>query len=138
LTFRERALIQTFPANYIWLDAPSANNQLIGNAVPVNLAEYVAKCILDYSQKTFNMRDVGFVDWLKKEKNYSARAASDVLSRVRRMKRMVMQCSDDNQPENNLIDVIEKSDSFAGLTKSVKSQLRRAQTLYSEYTATII
>lgn len=135
LTFRERALIQTFPENFIWLDSPSANNQLIGNAVPVKLAEYVARCISDYSQKTFNMRDVGFVDWLKKEKKYTARAASDVLSRVRRMKRMIMQSSDCPQSEDNLINVIEKLEGFNRLTKSVKSQLRRAQTLYSEYTA---
>lgn len=134
LTFRERAMIQTFPDDFIWLDSPSANNQLIGNAVPVNMAEYVARCIRDYSEGTFNMRDVGFVDWLKNKKGYTSRAASDVLSRVRRIKRMASQCSYETFQEDSIIMVIEKTEMFKMLSKSVKSQLRRAQTLYNEYT----
>jgi hypothetical protein len=82
------------------------------------------------------MRDVGFVDWLKAEKGYTARAASDVLSRVRRIKRMVAQYDKETQFEDNLIGAIEKTEAFIGLTKSVKSQLRRAHTLYIEHTAT--
>lgn len=133
LTFRERALIQTFPEDFVWLNSPTINNQLIGNAVPVKLAEYVARCIRDYTEKTFNLRDVGFVDWLKKEKSYTARAACDVLSRVRRIKRMAMQCT--NNQSSDLLEVIEKTDNFTALSKSVKSQLRRAYILYCEYTA---
>jgi len=137
LTFRERALIQTFPEDFIWHDSPTATNQLIGNAVPVKLAEYVAKCIQDFTQKTYNMRDVGFVDWLKTEKRYTTRAACDVLSRVRRIKRIAAHYTDkETHSIDNLIDSIEKTETFSDLTKSVKSQLRRAHTLYREYTST--
>jgi DNA (cytosine-5)-methyltransferase 1 len=45
LTQKERSLIQTFPENFI-LDIPKTNaNTLIGNAVPVKLAEYVARIL---------------------------------------------------------------------------------------------
>lgn len=49
LTFKERSLIQTFPQDFIWESKSKSNlEQAIGNAVPVNLAEYVAKAIRDY------------------------------------------------------------------------------------------
>lgn len=135
LTFRERALIQTFPDDFVWLNSPTINNQLIGNAVPVKLAEYVAWCIKDYREKTFNLRDVGFVDWLKKEKGYTSRAASNILSRVRRIKRLAIKCTD--KRNDDLIEIIENTENFTTLSKSVKSQLRRAYTLHGEYTALI-
>ena len=48
LTTLERSYIQTFPPNFIWLGSKTNREQLIGNAVPVNLAKYVADCIADY------------------------------------------------------------------------------------------
>ena len=48
LTTRERSLIQTFPETFKW-NAPKTHlEQMIGNAVPVNLARYVANCIQEY------------------------------------------------------------------------------------------
>lgn len=44
----ERSYIQTFPKNFIFRGNKSNLEQMIGNAVPVKLAEYVAKCILEY------------------------------------------------------------------------------------------
>jgi DNA (cytosine-5)-methyltransferase 1 len=61
LTTIERARIQTFPANYRWLGTKTAKEQMIGNAVPVKLAEFVAGCIASYesgticSRKTFQL-----------------------------------------------------------------------------------
>ena len=101
--------------------------------MPVKLAEYVAKCIHDYANKNFNLRDVGFVDWLKQEKAYTPRAASDVLSRVRRMKRIAKQHYSQEITDEALLDSIKNTDFFDKLTTSVKSQLRRAQKLYHEY-----
>ena len=43
LTTLERALIQTFPADFKWVGSKTDVEQMIGNAVPVNLAQYVAK-----------------------------------------------------------------------------------------------
>lgn len=48
LTTRERALIQTFPANYKWVGTKTDIEQIIGNAVPVKLAKYVAEQLKYY------------------------------------------------------------------------------------------
>ena len=42
LTYKERSLIQTFPKNFKLEGSKTTLNQLIGNAVPVKLAQYIA------------------------------------------------------------------------------------------------
>lgn len=48
LTPKERSLIQTFPDDYIFLGGKSDQNSMIGNAVPVNLAKFVANALQKY------------------------------------------------------------------------------------------
>ena len=48
LTTLERSQIQTFPKNFIWAGSKTDIEQMIGNAVPVNLAKFVALAIIDY------------------------------------------------------------------------------------------
>jgi DNA (cytosine-5)-methyltransferase 1 len=48
LTATERALIQSFPGSYMFKGTKSAIEQMIGNAVPVKLAEYVANVIINF------------------------------------------------------------------------------------------
>lgn len=48
LTTRERACVQTFPESFLFSGSKSDLEQLIGNAVPVKLAEYVAIAVLEY------------------------------------------------------------------------------------------
>ncbi|MDR3135603.1 MAG: DNA cytosine methyltransferase [Deltaproteobacteria bacterium] len=45
LTTLERSLIQTFPPNFKWRGNKTEIEQLIGNAVPVKLAEFVANAL---------------------------------------------------------------------------------------------
>lgn len=45
ITTSERALVQTFPPTFIWEGSKTDVEQMIGNAVPVNLARYVAKVV---------------------------------------------------------------------------------------------
>lgn len=45
LTTRERSMIQTFPEDFIFVGSKTAQEQMIGNAVPVKLAQYVAEAI---------------------------------------------------------------------------------------------
>ena len=45
LTTKERSLIQTFPQDFIFNGTKTDLEQIIGNAVPVKLGEYVANCI---------------------------------------------------------------------------------------------
>jgi len=48
LTTLERSQIQTFPKNFIWAGNKTDIEQMIGNAVPVNLAKFIALAIIDY------------------------------------------------------------------------------------------
>lgn len=48
LTVRERASVQTFPETFHFTGSKTDLNLMIGNAVPVKLAEYVACAIRDY------------------------------------------------------------------------------------------
>jgi DNA (cytosine-5)-methyltransferase 1 len=48
LTTLERSMLQTFPKNFIWDGSKTDIEQMIGNAVPVNLAKFVALAIKDY------------------------------------------------------------------------------------------
>lgn len=49
LTYKERSYLQTFPESFTFTGAKTDIEQAIGNAVPVKLAEYVARCIRDYA-----------------------------------------------------------------------------------------
>lgn len=50
LTTKERALIQTFPDNFSFFGTKSVMEQMIGNAVPVKLANYVAQQFFEYTK----------------------------------------------------------------------------------------
>ena len=48
LTTLERSMIQTFPRTFKFMGNKTDMEQMIGNAVPVNLAKYVGDCIMTY------------------------------------------------------------------------------------------
>ncbi|MAC84103.1 MAG: DNA (cytosine-5-)-methyltransferase [Arcobacter sp.] len=48
LTTKERSYLQTFPENFKLEGSKSQLEQVIGNAVPVKMAEYIALCIKNY------------------------------------------------------------------------------------------
>lgn len=48
LTVKERSYLQTFPKEFIFEGSKTDLNQMIGNAVPVNLAQFVAKALMKY------------------------------------------------------------------------------------------
>lgn len=50
LTTKERSYLQTFPDSFVWEGSKTNLEQMIGNAVPVKLAEYVANNIVEYLQ----------------------------------------------------------------------------------------
>lgn len=52
LTTVERSRIQTFPKNFQWTGSKTDLEQMIGNAVPVELGKYVATSIKKYLKKT--------------------------------------------------------------------------------------
>ncbi len=54
LTTLERACIQTFPKNFQWIGSKTDIEQMIGNAVPVKLAKFIAECLKEYIGKKTN------------------------------------------------------------------------------------
>ena len=57
LTTIERSYIQTFPRDFVFEGSKTDLEQMIGNAVPVKLAEYVAKSIIAFSKKCEEEKD---------------------------------------------------------------------------------
>lgn len=132
LTTLERALIQTFPADYKWSGSKTEMEQMIGNAVPVKLAEFVANILLHFANApspiAYNREQ--FKTWLEENTQYSPRTISDVLSRISR-------CLSIYQPEGTPDEMylyhLDRCSSFSSLSTNVKSQLRRAMKLYIEF-----
>lgn len=135
LSTYERARIQTFPADYKWIGSKTDQEQMIGNAVPVNLGKYVAEALLDYLNDSISNGQVvdieSFRSWLRQEKNLSSRSISDVISRLKRVNQLLV-LSDDTD-----IDLysmrLGKIDAFASQSSSIRSQLKRAAKLYLEF-----
>ena len=50
LTTEERSFIQTFPKSFKWFGSKTEQEQIIGNAVPVNLAKFVGNAIMEYQK----------------------------------------------------------------------------------------
>lgn len=47
LTSSERALLQTFPEDFVFIGAKTSVEQMIGNAVPVNMANFIAQRLME-------------------------------------------------------------------------------------------
>lgn len=53
LTTAERARVQTFPSDFKFLGNRTAQEQMIGNAVPVALGQFVGRALSDYAESGF-------------------------------------------------------------------------------------
>lgn len=134
LTTLERALIQTFPPTYKWCGNKTDMEQMIGNAVPVKLAEFVANALKKYidnnnTDKVSIDRD-RFMNWLISVHNFSKRAASDTVSRVNRADKIYAISS---VPDSLYLFNLQQSEEFNDLSVSVRSQIKRATILYTDY-----
>ncbi|MGL6194728.1 MAG: DNA cytosine methyltransferase [Thermoguttaceae bacterium] len=130
LTTLERALIQTFPADFKWLGTKTEMEQMIGNAVPVKLAEFVARCLKHHIEKEIQWIDIDnqkFVRWLQKTHSFTERTQCDMLSRLKRANAI---CEIHTSPIDDYIFRLEKTPEYHSLTPSVRSQLKRAFSLY--------
>lgn len=70
-----------------------------------------------------------FLEWLINEKNMSIRSAKDVISRCGRVCRMLHTDSISSDTLENL----QNNDEFEKSSMFIKSQLKRAVTLYNEF-----
>lgn len=133
LTTMERSLIQTFPADYKWPRSKTMAEQMIGNAVPVRLAEYVANALMNYVIDIKPRPDdmIDFQTWLEHNKQYSNRTVSNIISRVRRAHSIQAMVD-----EGEYIDTLVSNDRFKSLSPSIRSQIKKSVTLYFEYHTT--
>lgn len=134
LTTLERSLIQTFPVAFKWCGNKTDMEQMIGNAVPVKLAEYVASKLKNYikSEQKIEANKGPFVGWLINVQNFTPRTASDTLSRIRRADKI---CPLDSVPNDFYYYSLQQTDEYIELSTSVRSQIKRALTLYYTYIA---
>ena len=132
LTTLERSLIQTFPATFKWCGNKTEMEQMIGNAVPVKLAEYVAWKLKQYiiSQEVIEENKESFVKWLVEEKKFTPRSASDTLSRIRRADKI---CHLNGAPTDYYCFLLQKEEAYIELSGSVRSQMKRALALYNSF-----
>lgn len=91
LTTKERSMIQTFPESFILNGNKTDVEQIIGNAVPVKLAEFVAICLKEYflhqgliTEREFhnrvitfpsmpkNKRRIAILNALRKQRQYAS------------------------------------------------------------------
>ena len=129
LTYRQRALIQTFPENFNFGNSIATAEQMIGNAVPVNLAKHIARALSTYENEK-NVTVNNFSAWLYERHSFSQPAVKDTISRINRCNK-ILPVNLENI--NEYILQLESTDIFKAFSSSVKSQLKRALTLYNEY-----
>lgn len=72
------------------------------------------------------------LEWLINEKNMSIRSAKDVISRCGRVRRML----NTDSISSGTLDNLQKNDDFEESSIFIKSQLKRAITLYNEFEKT--
>lgn len=130
LTFKERARIQMFPANYKWSSQSQVNDQMVGNAVPVGLAEYVGMCLRKFVEHGDLDVPLSFVEWQRTIKRLSAEAARDNLSRYRRARRMLLSVKGE---DSEFWSALEGTVEYSALSQTVKTHLHRACELHIEY-----
>ena len=142
LTPRQRATIQTFPQNYQFENLQLSGcdlEQMIGNAVPVELAHFVADRLQNFIHTIANGGGVvnepqNFSEWLKTQKGYSDRSIGDVYSRLNRAQNLLP----DHEINQYLITDLEQLQEFNRLAVDVKSQIRKAIRLKLAYQNEII
>lgn len=130
LSYLERSVIQTFPLDFIWDASLASTEQMIGNAVPVKLANYVATCLMRFIKGDTDLHNLRFIDWLRNQKKLSSEVAGDTLSRIGRAKRILDFGNDDCEI---YIKKLNDENSFKNIVPSVRAQIRRAVRLYFEY-----
>lgn len=136
LTTDERALIQTFPADFVWTGNKTEREQMIGNAVPVKLAEFVGRALqkmISENCQTLKI-DKEFASWLVSYCGYSERVAKDTLSRVKRANKIHQI---DQQTDSLYLYELQQIPDFYNLSNSVRSQIKRAASLYFKYLTTV-
>lgn len=133
LTPEERSRIQTFSRHYRFAGTNTDKDLMVANAVPVVLAEHIGRAILRYEEeRAMGAIDDNFRAWLTRKQKLTERSAGNVLSRVRRAQRILGKPIRSTDPRE-VVHELEKRPDFQRLTTSVRSQLKRAVQLHSDF-----
>lgn len=139
LSVQDRALIQTFPKSYHWVGKKTEIEQMIGNAVPVKLAEFVAKSVMTIFQPQTQQQKLNdfFLKWLLDTQNLSIRSARDVLCRKGRVEQIIGPIV--SHDADTVIFIFERkaNQNKVLFTSTVLSQLRRSIRLYCEFLSSV-
>jgi DNA (cytosine-5)-methyltransferase 1 len=130
----QRARLQTFLADFVFDKslAPVEVDMMVANAVPVHLAEVLANCIIDYEVKREMSLEKDFRAWVRETQCYTDRSAGDVVSRLNRVRKLIGPMMRFHETLNAM-HALEKVQEFSRFSSSVKSQLKRAIDLHSEF-----
>jgi DNA (cytosine-5)-methyltransferase 1 len=130
----QRARLQTFQSEFSFDKslAPWEVDMMVANAVPVRLAEILADCIIDYEVKHEMSLERDFRVWLREIKSYTDRSAGNVVSRLKRVRKLIGPAMRFNETID-IVHALEKTPEFSRFSPSVKSQLKRAIYLRSEF-----
>ena len=71
-----------------------------------------------------------FLEWLQREQGMSVRSARDVVSRLKR----VAKITKEEEISSETIAALENSNEYAEASPFIRSQLKRAVVLYTEFT----
>ena len=93
------------------------------------MAKHIAQALLTYDNEK-NVAVNNFSAWLYENHSFSKLAVKDTISRINRCNKIL---SVDIENIDKYVVQLESTDVFKGFSISVKSQLRRALTLYNEY-----
>lgn len=134
LSLRERATIQTFSRDFVFEGLGISNcdlEQMIGNAVPVALSNFVARILHNYINRGNEAMDerYTFSEWLRNEKNYTDRTISDVFSRIKRAAEIL---PTDVIDLHYIVDLEQRED-YKILSSAVRSQIKKALKLKIEF-----
>lgn len=133
LNLDQLSLIQGFPKTWDWGGLTQKDKaQMIANAVPVELAHALGRLIKERDAgKSIPAIETEFVTWLTKAKKLTRqplRNRKTYLNRGRRLLGGRMLADIDLE-----LALLEKSPEFAGLSPSVKSDIRQSLRLHREW-----
>ncbi|WEV47282.1 DNA (cytosine-5-)-methyltransferase [Bifidobacterium sp. ESL0690] len=128
LSYKQRALLQTFPNDYIWSGTNTEKEQMIGNAVPVEFARRIASALMSFINKQEPQKS--FISWL--QSGMTNESAKDVLSHLRYADRILPFVEDDFNAED-YNKQLEKCFKRTKLSSTNQQKIRRAINLFSNY-----
>jgi DNA (cytosine-5)-methyltransferase 1 len=130
----QRARLQTFPADFAFDKslAPVEIDMMVANAVPVHLAGVLADCIVDYEVRREISLEKDFRVWVRETQCYTDRSAGNVVSCLNRVRKLIGPMVQFHYTRD-AVHALEQVPEFSRFSSSVKSQLKRAIYLRSEF-----